>query len=108
MSTVWNGDTYAPAGHSDVEQMEINRQFNTPTYNLFDSSKTSTLEFSKEGQHEQKYEEDGIVARPTKMETVTEPIISSETVEPPPDGGLTAWLQGKPAALLLSVENSLT
>jgi hypothetical protein len=75
--------------------MEISRQFNTPSHNLLDSSKTATLDFSKEGQPEQKGEEDGIVARPAKIETVINPILSSKTVEPPPGGGLTAWLQGK-------------
>jgi hypothetical protein len=97
MSTVWNKDTYAPAGHSDIEQMEISRYFNTPSRTVSDCSKTSTLEISGSSQPEQKDEEDGVVVCPAKTEKPTKPIVSPGTPEPPPDGGLTAWLQGKPS-----------
>ncbi len=95
MSTVLNIDTYAPAGHSDVEQMEIAQQFNIPSHNLSDSSRTSTLEISRPSQQEQKDKEDWSVVRTAKTEGVDEPIVSPGTAEPPPDGGLIAWLQGK-------------
>jgi hypothetical protein len=96
MSTVWNKDTYAPAGHSDIEQMEITRYFNTPSRTVSDRSKTSTLDISGSSQPEQKDEEDGVVACPAKIAKPTELIVSTGTPESPPDGGLTAWLQGKP------------
>jgi hypothetical protein len=105
MSTAWNGHTYPPAGHSDVEQMEISRHFNTPAHNVSDSSKTSTLEVSGPSQPEKKDEEDGIVTRTAETEKVIGPILSSETVEyPPPDGGLTAWLQGKISIQLFALQ----
>lgn len=108
MSTVWNGGIYARAGHSDVEQMEIAQHFNTPSHNVSDSSKTSTLEVSSPNQPEQKDEEDGNAALPAKIEDVEEPIVSSGTAEPPPDGGLTAWLQGRNINPISSSQHSLT
>jgi len=101
MSTVWNGATYAPAGHSDVEQMEKAHQFNTPSHNVTDSSKSSTLEISGSIQPAQKDEEDRNAAHSAKTDHLEEPIVSPSTVDPPPDGGLTAWLQGKISVLEL-------
>jgi hypothetical protein len=108
MSTVWNEGTYARAGHSDVEQMEIAQHFNTPSHNVSDSSKTSTLEISSPNQPGQKDEEDGNATLLAKIEDVEEPIVSSGTAEPPPDGGLTAWLQGKNIRPFLSIPHLLT
>jgi hypothetical protein len=87
--------------------MEIAQHFNTPSHNVSDSSKTSTLEVSSPNQSEQKVEEDGNAVLPAKIEDVEEPIVSG-TAEPPPDGGLTAWLQGKKISPFSSIQHSLT
>src|ERR1700722_14300141 len=102
MSTVWKGDTYVPAGHSDGEQMKISRHFNTPCHNMSEGSKSSTLEISGSSPTEQRDEEDGVAARHAKTEKSIEPIISPGAPELPSDGRLTAWLQGKYRLIVIS------
>src|ERR1700694_4494333 len=108
MSTIWGGDKYAPAGHSDVEQMDITRTFNLPFHNISDSSKVFILDTSGQGEPELRDEENGNLAHLAKIEQVKESLVSPVSLGPPPDGGLTAWLQGRTSLKNYLLDMSLT
>jgi MFS family permease len=78
--------------------METSRAFNTPTHNpeVDENPQTSPIDIFPASHGEEKHddEEDGMVSRGTTgSEDAGSPIGASETDQPPPDGGLTAWLQ---------------
>jgi hypothetical protein len=93
MSTVWKGEVYPPVGQSDVEQMAQIQHFNTPEHDSSETLKTSAIDIDILNRPS-KEEDEGVAAHISAGNEVAKtPVLDG--FEPPPDGGLIAWLQGK-------------
>jgi hypothetical protein len=93
MSTVWEGEIFRPAGQSDVEQMTQIQHFNTPMHDSLETLKASISDLEVLDQPSKEEDENAIANHRATEEDPNDPATGG--LQAPPDGGLTAWLQGK-------------
>lgn len=94
MSTVWEGETFPPTGQSDMEQMAQTQYFNTHMHDSSETLKASVSDLEVLDHPSKEKDENAIATHHAREEAASDPV--AEDLEAPPDGGVTAWLQGKP------------